>query len=74
MIGLHDVGVDEVGHQSCFTDEILLEFGNGGIFLANEFNRHGLVEITGSLLHRLINKAHPAIGNFAHHLVGDFDV
>ena len=69
MVGLDDVGVDEIGHQPGLADEILLELRDAGIFLPNQLDGDSLAEIAGALLHRLVNQTHSAFGQLVRQLV-----
>ena len=69
MVGLNDVGMNEIGHQAGFTDEVLLEFGNRGVFFADQLDRHTLAEVSGAFLKCFVNEPHAAVGDFSHHFV-----
>ena len=71
VIGLDDVGVDQVGDQFRFADEILDEGLLVGVALANDFDRHALDEVSRAVLFRFINNAHAALKNFANDLVAE---
>src|SRR5690606_28534915 len=60
VVSLDDAGVNQVGHQTGFADEVFLKFGNGGVFFANELNRHGLSKVAGAELGCFVNHAHAA--------------
>jgi hypothetical protein len=45
VVGLDDVGVDQVGDEPGFADEILLEFRDGRVLLANEFDGDHLAKL-----------------------------
>jgi hypothetical protein len=72
MVGLDDVGVNQVSHQTGFTDKIVLKFGDGGVFLADQFNSHSFTELAGASLTGLEYNAHTTVGDFADHLVVEF--
>lgn len=69
VIGLDDVGVDEIGHQFGFADEIGDELGLAGVLLADDLDGHPLGEAVGTVLFGLVHDAHPALGEFAHDFV-----
>ena len=72
VVGLDDVGVDQIGDEAGFTDEILLKLFEGGVFFANEFHRDDFSEIARAELDRFVNDAHPALCDFTSHLVMEF--
>jgi len=72
MVGLDDVGVDQIRHQPGLADEVILDFINGRAFLAYDYYGHDLAEIARAELLGLVNQPHAALGNLAHHLVVDF--
>ena len=63
MISLHDVGVNQVGHQFGFSDEVVSEFFDGGVFLTDEFDRDDFAKASDSTLHRFVNHPHSTFGN-----------
>jgi hypothetical protein len=72
VVGLDDVGVDQIGDEAGFTDEILLKLFEGGVFFADEFHRDDFSEIARAELDRFVNDAHPALCDFTSHLVMEF--
>ena len=72
VISLDNVGMDQVGNESCLTDEVALELCDCRIFLPNNFYRDDLPEIAGSKLHGLVDDAHAALRDLAGHLVVEF--
>jgi hypothetical protein len=72
MVGLDDVGVDEIGHEPRFTDEVPLKLLNRRIFLANQLYGDDLSEAPCAELFRLVNDAHATIGHLANHFIMNF--
>ena len=72
VIGLDNVGMDQVGNESCLTNEVALELCDRRIFLPDNFYRDDLPEIAGSKLHGLVDEAHAALRDLAGHLVVEF--
>jgi hypothetical protein len=72
MVSLHDVGVNEIRHETGLSDEIVLKFRYGGIFLPDQLHRDGLPELASAPLTGLVYDPHAAIGDFADHLVMNF--
>ena len=60
VVGLHDVGVDQVRHQLGFAHEIVAKFIDRRVLLADQLQRHHLAEVTGSMLKHLVHHAHPS--------------
>ena len=69
VVGLDNVGMDQVGNESRLADKIVLKFFDGRIFFPNNFYRDNLPEITRSELHGFIDEAHAAFRDLAGHLV-----
>ena len=69
VVGLDDVGMDEVGNEPGLADEVILELLDGRILLANQLNGHDLAEIARAPLQRFEDKAHPTLGNLPSHLI-----
>ena len=69
VIGLDDVGVNEVRDQARLADEVVLEFLDGRVLLANELHRDHLAEVAGPELHRLVDHAHAPFRELAGHLI-----
>jgi len=69
MISLNDVGVDQVGDELGFADEVLDELFLVGVVLADDFDGDTLDEIAGAVLLGLIDDAHAAFENFADDVV-----
>lgn len=72
VIGLDNVGMDQVGNESCLTNEVALELCDRRIFFPDNFYRDDLPEIAGSKLHGLVDEAHAALRDLAGHLVVEF--
>jgi hypothetical protein len=68
MVGLHDVGVDEVGDEPGLANKVVAELLDPGVFLTDQFHRHALYKLASAILLRLIDDAHAALGNHAHEL------
>src|SRR5262249_4312111 len=71
MIGLDDVGMDQIGDEFGFSDEIFDESLLVGIVLPNHFDGDALDEIPGAELFRLVNDAHPALKNLSYNFVSE---
>lgn len=74
VVGLDDVGVDEVGDELGLADEIFDERLLVGVALADDFDGDALDEAARALLLGLIDDAHAALENFADHFVAQFAV
>ena len=72
MIGLDDVGVDQVGDELGFADEILDEQFLVGVILADDFDGDALDEIARAVLLGFVDDAHAALKNLADDLVAKF--
>jgi len=71
VVGLDNVGVDEVGDEFGFTDEVLLKEGLAGVFLADDFQGDPLPESVGAFLKGLVDTAHAALRDRAKQAVGN---
>ena len=71
VVGLDDVGVDQVRHQLGFADEILDELFLVGVILADDLHGHALDEIARAVLFGLIDDAHAAFENLADDFVAE---
>ena len=71
MVGLDDVGVDQVGHQLGLADEILDELLLAGVVLADDLHGHALDKIARAVLLGLVDHAHAAFENLADNLVAE---
>src|ERR1700690_547036 len=71
VVGLDDVGVDQVRDEAGLPDEVLLEFRYRRVLAADELHGDRLLELAGPVLVRLVHDAHPALRYRADHLVGD---
>src|SRR4051812_1554238 len=69
MIGLNDVGVDQVGDELGFTDKIVDELLLVRVILANDLQRDAFDEVTRAALFGLVDDTHAAFENFADDLV-----
>ncbi len=69
VVGLDDVGVDQIGHQLRLANEVLGERGLPGELGPDHFHRDPLSEPVCPQLFRLIDDAHPALREFAEDLV-----
>jgi hypothetical protein len=72
VVGLDDVGVDEVGHQPGFADEVLLKLLDARILLPNELDGYQFAKVPCAVLEGLIHEAHAALGNLPQQLVMKF--
>ena len=71
MVGLDDVGMDQVRHQFGLADEILDELFLVGVILADDLHGHALDEIARAVLLGFVNDAHAALENLAHDFVAE---
>ena len=71
MVGLDDVGVDQIGDELGLADEVLDEHLLAGEVGADDLDRHALDEIARAVLFRLIDDAHAALKNFADDFVAE---
>jgi len=69
MVGLDDVGVDEVGDEFGFADEVFDELLLVGVVLADDFNGEAFDEIAGAMLFGFVDDPHAALENFADDVV-----
>lgn len=69
MVGLDDVGMDQVRDQPGLADEVLLELLDRREFLADQLDGHDFLEIANAELHRLVDHAHAALRELVQHLV-----
>ena len=72
MIGLDDVGVDQVRDQLGFADEIIDELFLVGVILANDFDGDAFDEFARAVLLGFVNDAHAAFKNLADDFVAKF--
>src|SRR5690349_20133649 len=72
MVGLDDVGVDQVRHQLRFADEVIDELLLVGVILAHHFDRDSLDEFARPVLLGFIDNAHAAFKDFSYNLVTKF--
>jgi hypothetical protein len=63
VIGLNDVGVDQVSHQLGFPDKVVSEFLDGGLFFTDKLDRYHFAKTSDSTLHRFVNHPHSTFGN-----------
>jgi hypothetical protein len=69
MIGLDDVGMNEVGYQLGFADEVFNELFLVGVVLADDFDRQALYELAGAVLLGFVHNTHAAFKNLPDDLV-----
>jgi hypothetical protein len=69
MIRLDDIGVDEVGDELGFADEVFDELCLVGVILPDDFDGDALDELAGAVLFGFIHDAHAAFKNFADNFV-----
>ena len=74
MVGLDDVGMDQIGDQLGFANEIGDEFLVVGIVLADNLDRHPFDEIPRALLLGFVNDAHAAFKNLADDVVSQIAI
>ncbi len=72
VIGLHNVGVNQIGDQLGLADEILNEHLLAGNVRADDLDGHALDEIARAVLFGFINNAHAALKYFADDFVTEF--
>ena len=71
MVGLDDVGVDQVRHQLGLADEILDEHLLAGVIVPDDLHGDAFDEIARAVLLGFINDAHAALKNFADDFVAE---
>ena len=71
VIGLNDVGMDQVGDQFRFADEIFDEGFLVGVALADDFDGDALDEVARAVLFGFVNDAHAAFKDFSNNLVAE---
>jgi hypothetical protein len=69
MIGLDDVGVDQVGDELSFTDEVFDKLLLVCVILADDFDGETLDELASAVLLGFIDNSHPALKNFSDDVV-----
>src|SRR5262249_24956828 len=72
MIGLDDVGMNEIGDQFCFADEVINKGVLVGVILADHLDGNTLHEVAGAVLFGFIDHAHAAFEYLAYDLVPKF--
>ena len=72
MVGLDDIGVDQVRHQLGLPDEVLDELRLPGVLLADDLDRNTLQEAPRSMLESLVDNAHSAFIDLADDFVAQF--
>ncbi len=71
MIGLDDVGVNQVGHQFGFADKVFDERLLVGVTLANDLDGDAFDEVARAVLLGLIDDTHAALKNLSNDLVAE---
>ena len=71
VIGLDDIGMDKIGHQLGFPDEVLNKEFLGGKALTNHLDGHPLHELIRPVLLRLIDDPHTAFEDCINNLVAN---
>ncbi len=71
MVGLDDVGMDQVRDEFGFADEIVDELFLVGVILADDLDGDALDEVARAVLLGLIDDAHAAFKNLADDLVAE---
>src|SRR5687767_9554928 len=61
MIGLDDIGMNQVSDELGFADEVFDEAFLGGEILANDFHRDALHEVARAVLFGFVNNSHSAL-------------
>src|SRR4051812_29380157 len=69
VIGLDDVGMDEIGDEARLTDEVLLELRDARIFFSNQLDGDHLAEVACSFLNCFEDQPHPALREFVGQLI-----
>ena len=69
VVGLNDVGVDQIRDQSSLADEVLLELRDGRVFLTDQFDRDDLAEVSSTALHRFIDQSHAPFSDLSSQLI-----
>ncbi len=71
VIGLDDVGMDQIGHQLGFADEVLDELLLVGVVLADDLDGDAFDEFARAVLLGFIHDPHAAFEDLAHDLVAE---
>jgi hypothetical protein len=71
MVGLDDVGVDQIRDELGFTDEIIDEHFLVRIALTDDLDGDPLDEIAGAVLFGLVNDTHAALEYLADDFVAE---
>jgi hypothetical protein len=69
MIGLDNVGVDQVGHEPGLANEVLLKLLDARILLTYQLDGNKFMEIARTVLVSLVDNSHAAFGNLPEQLV-----
>ena len=72
VVRLDDVGVDQIGDESGFADEVFLKLGDGGVLFTDELYGDLLAESTSADLEAFVDDAHAARRDLADEFVGNF--
>ena len=72
VVGLDDVGVDQVGDEPGLADEVFLKLGDGGELFADKFNGNLFTKSSGADLEAFVDDAHAARRDLADEFVGNF--
>ena len=69
MIGLDDIGMDQVGNELGLANEVLDEHLLAGVVGTDDLNSNAFNEVAGAMLLGFENNTHTALKNFADNLV-----
>ena len=72
MVGLDDVGMDQVGDEACLPDEVGDEIRLTGQLSTNDLDRNALYEAAGTMLEGFVHDAHAADVDLMDDLVAEF--
>ena len=72
VVRLDDVGVDQIGDESGFADEVFLKLGDGGVLFTDELYGDLLAESTSADLEAFVDDAHAAGRDLADEFIGHF--
>ena len=72
MVCLYDIGMDQIGDQACFPNEITSELFNFRVFLADQFHSDTFNKIVRAPLLGLVNDTHASFSDNSHKLEMQF--
>jgi hypothetical protein len=72
VVGLNDVGVDQIRDQLGLADKVVDELLLVGVVLADDLDGDALDELARAVLLGFIDNSHPAFENFSDNIVPKF--